>query len=293
MTFEELTAHEYFHNLVGNTRKATMAAIVKELEGEFGEDNIRERAKAYESTYAGVYDGATAMDIAEELCADVYAGINNTELSEIVNNAVERLQGEAKGSARYALVGKTADNIEVYETSPDTKQLSYKERIKKAKDLIVNQYLGRTARFLRNGHYNYATFDPKEAGKLFYGDNISDAKGYKAKVNAIADGDVFDLVESSDYYKSEPEKKTHSADHWDYYIKTVQIDGRVYDVLANVSYLYGEDKSLYSITLTENKKINPATPRLAIKQVKGGATDGLSTSYYAQNSEKINTDINT
>ncbi len=49
------------------------------------------------------------------------------------------------------LVGKTADGIEVYETSDKTKKLSYKERMDEFKRLITEEYRGRTAKFVKNG----------------------------------------------------------------------------------------------------------------------------------------------
>ena len=195
----------------------------------------------------------------------------------------------ADGGNSEKFVGTTADGIEVYETSKDTKKMSFADRKKAAKALVEEQYAGRTAKFLRNGHWDYAVFE-KNIGKNLYNDTVSDGQGYNAKLNAFADGDVFTLVENSKYDDSKPEQKSHNADHWDYYVKTVQIDNRVYDVLVNIKYGYGKMKNIYSITLKENKKISPAAP---VQNQESSADLGgqlaYSDSQYTQNKPVVNT----
>ena len=172
-----------------------------------------------------------------------------------------------EGQVLYSLRGTNKDGIEVYETSEETKELSYKDRQKAFLDLMKNQYRGRTAKFIRNGHAYYARFEEADVNKNIYGDKKSDHKGWKAKVNVGADGNIFELVENAQYKGSEPEKGKKITAHrdvgyWDYFIKTVQIDNKVFDLLANVR-KKGAEGYVYSIQLKENKKVE-ASPSLGL-----------------------------
>ena len=91
-------------------------------------------------------------------------------LWEGVDEAVEnyRSGADTESETRFKLVDKTADGIEVYETSDETKALTEKERKKQYLSLMRNEYAGRTARFVRNGHTYYAEFDRKNYNKPIY-----------------------------------------------------------------------------------------------------------------------------
>lgn len=163
-------------------------------------------------------------------------------------------------------VGKTDDGTEVYETSEAVRKLPYKKRMEAFMDIMQNEYAGRTAKFTaRDGEVYYATFDENDLRKNVYGDKKSSPRGWKAKINTGADGNIFDLVENAEHSGSGKEQGKTSEAHqgltgWEYFVKTVQIDGRVYDLLANVrKKLDGE--FVYSIQLNENEKKAPAPPR--------------------------------
>ena len=47
--------------------------------------------------------------------------------------------------------------------------------------------------------------------------------------------------------------------YWDYFIKTVQIDGGVFDLTANVR-KKSDGRYVYAIEMHENKKIEPSSP---------------------------------
>ena len=162
------------------------------------------------------------------------------------------------GAVRYSFVGTREDGIEVYETSEETKELSWKERKHQFMNLMETQFRGRTAKFVRNGHAYYATFAADDIRKNIYGDNRSDPEGRDAKINAGADGDIFDLVENAQYQNSEAERGKTTRAHrnvssWDYFIKQVQIDGRVFDLLANIRRKLNGDY-VYSLQLTLSEK---------------------------------------
>lgn len=160
-------------------------------------------------------------------------------------------------------VGTRPDGIEVYETSPEIKGLPTKEKIQRYKRYMEEEYRGRTAKFTKNGETYYARFDDADIRKNIYGDKKSDAKGKTAKVNAGAEGDIFDLIEGARYQSSSAERGKNGVAHkgvgnWDYYVKTVQIDGQVFDEVVNVR-LNNKGEYVYSIQLNQNKK-TPALP---------------------------------
>ena len=169
--------------------------------------------------------------------------------------------GEVQSGVKMSLKGTNRYGIEVYETDASIKALPKKERIAVYLDLMRNMYSGRTARFVRNGHTYYAVFDQSSLRKSIYGDNRSSRRGVTAFINAGASGDIFDLVENSTYKGSAVNTKDHTnADYFDYFVKTVQIDGQVFDLFADVEKAYGTDGGYtYTVALKNNKKIE-ATP---------------------------------
>ena len=162
-------------------------------------------------------------------------------------------------------VGKTDDGTEVYETSEAVRKLPYKKRMEAFMDIMRNEYAGRTAKFTaRDGEVYYATFDENDLRKNVYGDKKSSPRGWKAKINTGADGNIFDLVENAEHSGSGKEQGKTSEAHqgltgWEYFVKTVQIDGRVYDLLANVR-KKPDGEFVYSIQLNENKNKASAPP---------------------------------
>lgn len=168
------------------------------------------------------------------------------------------------GGVKFSFAGKTRDGIEVYETSDAVKSLPWKDRKKLFLNIMKNQFRGRTAKFIRNGHAYYASFEYGDVTKNIYGDNTSDLSGKDAKINIGADGNIFELIENADYFMSAPEtgKEKHlhkGVKYWDYFVKTVQIDNKVFDVLANVR--KKEDGSyVYVIEMFRNKEIELSSP---------------------------------
>lgn len=164
----------------------------------------------------------------------------------------------------YELVEKNKDGIEVYETGEDIKKMSYKERMESFMDIMRNEYAGRTAKFTDGNNTYYAKFDEADLRKNVYGDKKSSQKGWKAKINTGADGSIFELVENATYNGGKPEQGKKAQAHqnltgWEYFVKTVQIDGQVYDLLANVR-KKPDGEFVYSIQLNENKNKASAPP---------------------------------
>lgn len=169
-----------------------------------------------------------------------------------------------EGGVRFDLKGKNKDGVEVYETDEDVKKMSYKERMEAFMDIMRNEYAGRTAKFSDGINTYYAKFDEADLRKNVYGDKKSSQKGWKAKINTGADGSIFELVENATYNGGKAEQGKKSQAHqnltgWEYFVKTVQIDGQVYDLLANVR-KKPDGEFVYSIQFNENKNKASAPP---------------------------------
>ena len=155
------------------------------------------------------------------------------------------------------------------------------------------QYAGRTAKFTRNGHVYYARFDESDISKNVYGDKRSSFRGYRAKINVGADGNIFELVENATYNGSRAEVGKDSAAHenvqyWDYFVKTVRIDGRYYDITANVRKTDAEE-FVYSIQLNESK-IKRASPPIGFHEESVRSGEQRSTDSIAQNGADVNSE---
>lgn len=111
----------------------------------------------------------------------------------------------------------------------------------------------------------YAKFDEADLRKNVYGDKKSSPRGWKAKINTGADGNIFELIENAQYSRSGTERGKNTEAHqnltgWEYFVKTVQIDGHIYDLLANVR-KKPDGEYVYSIQLNERKNKASAPPR--------------------------------
>lgn len=201
------------------------------------------------------------------------------------------------GGVRFDLKGKNKDGVEVYETGEDVKKMSYKERMEAFMDIMRNEYAGRTAKFSDGNNTYYAKFDEADLRKNVYGDKKSSQKGWKAKVNTGADGSIFELVENATYNggKAEQGKKTQAHQNltgWEYFVKTVQIDGQVYDLLANVR-KKPDGEFVYSIQLNENKNkasVPPLQYRNGTAKANNrpvGVSTNASESSVPQNGENV------
>lgn len=210
-----------------------------------------------------VHDEAKAMtEYMDELRA-----MWDDALAEAVRNRANKNAAEnGDRKTAYSYRGVNDDGIEVYETSAETKKLPYSERVKRYAEIMRNEYRGRTAKFMRNGHAYYALFSAADVRKDAYGDKRSDRRGQRAKIGIGADGNIFELVENATYIGSRAEEGKNAYAHknvkyWDYFVKQVQIDGRRYDVLANVR-KRSDNSYVYSIQVNESKKAPAATQEL-------------------------------
>lgn len=199
----------------------------------------------------------------------------------------------------FAFLGKDEDGVEVYETSDEVRGLPIKEKSKTLLKMLRKDYAGRTAKFTANGQTYYATFDKAGTIKNIYGDKQSDKRGWKAKINTGVEGNIFDLVENAKYFGNSDEqgkgKGVHrNTDAWDYYVKTVKVDGRPFDVLINVRKT-NSSEYVYNVSLKEHKN-KEVPPSVEAFQKDSSLIGGrLSTSYVdnsvPQKSGVVNTDF--
>lgn len=228
-------------------------------------------------------DGSLTADFLRSLGENVLDGQTDT-------------QGEnAAQGVDFSLKGKRADGIEVYETDEKIKKLPYKERRQKFMDVMANEYRGRTAKFVKDGQAYYATFEDGDVRKNIYGDNKSDDKGKDAKINTGADGAIFELVENAKYRGTSAETGKSNSAHkgvnsWDYFRKTVQIDGVVYDEVVNVRQK-DDGEYVYSIQLNENKEVGTAPSH--IPENNQGVSKSDAYSSYSDNSIPQKSDLST
>lgn len=292
---EEIVADHCFEALTNKEQWDSFAAENKTLS-----DKIKEFIKEFVAMINRAFDKYFVHDNAEirnEVLGEIdYMNEIAKRLWEGVDEAVEnyRFGAGTESETRFKLVDKTADGIEVYETSQDVLNMTAKERKKAYLDLMRNEYAGRTARFVRNGHTYYAEFDRKNYSKPIYGEKHNSKRGLAALIRSGADGDVFDLVENSRYADSSADTKNHKAkdgftDYFDYFVKTVQIDGRVYDLTATVKKQYGEKNGFtYSLFLKDNKKIK-AAPTKDIKYIPQRSAQPSSDTTVSQGNGNVNT----
>lgn len=301
---EQIADHEIFHDYAQQD-PGLIRAMEDSIAERYGREELRGILAEYAKGLRGIVDvseNGTALeddqaleDLKNEVFADAYAGINafgadaGKYQGEVLDTLEQRGVSDAMPGREYAgaveqrtgppveqfsYEGRTEDGIEVYETSEEIRRLPYRQRIDVFLDLMRNEYKGRTAKFTANdSEVYYARFSEKDLGKNIYGDKRSSAGGIKAKVNVGADGGVFELVENAQYVGSRAESGKRSRVHsgvvsWDYFVKTVQIDGQVYDLLANVRKKPGGEY-VYSIQLNESTTKAPA-PSLASSHSENG-----------------------
>ena len=231
---------------------------------------------------------------------------NYRHLSNMFMNAMDtaaddvqraELVEDIRGEKRFSFKGYTKDGIEVYETSDRIKKLTWAERVSEFENLLLNEYRGKTARFKRNGHIYYAEIDRTNPVKSLYGEKRSSRYGKKAFIKVGADGNLFDIIENSTYENSSSDKKNHKAkdrytDYFDYYIKTVQIDGRVFDVKIDVKKQKHSDGGYtYSIHLIDNVNIKASPAVTADNRGMKMVGNALYDNTISQNKGIVNTII--
>lgn len=252
-------------------------------------ERIQDFFKKMEETIKALFEDNTYAEFAEDLSRDL-ENIKQLrkKFAEVLADTGRMEEGEGRAEqtseAKFSLTGKTEDGMEVYETSEDIKKMPYAERMKLFVSLMENEYRGRTAKFSKNGKVYYARFANEDVKKNIWGDKQSDKEGWKAKINVGAEGNIFELVENADYTGSKEEAGKATKAHagvmmWDYYVKRVQINGKVYDLLANVREKQ-DGEYVYSIGLKRNKKITPAPPLASAYNRDNGMAalqDGVNT----------------
>ena len=249
------------------------------------QDNPKRTAKDLYRSTAGEIEARDAVNR-----RNLDAGIRKNRLPDTGDERTVFVEGGNPVAKDF--IGWTADGNEVYQTSAATMGMTSKDRFDAFKKKYLSTFTGRTAKFYRNGHTYYAKFaqTDSELGKLAHEGNDkgsqSSTSGYKAKIRLLADGSIFELVEDAAYHSSKIEtrvgkNKTHKhAKHWDYFVKTVVVDGKAYDVVINVRAdsrkgdYSDKEHYVYSIRFRDNK--TAATPVASPARSKVLRVDGVA-----------------
>lgn len=308
-TAKQIAAHEIFHSYA-QADPGLVQAAEEAITERYGREEMRDILAVYAKNLRGIadvseldtMDAQALADIKNELLADAFAGINafgaqagkyqDTVYETLEDRGMARPRGRENAQAidqrtgppseQFSFEGRTEDGIEVYKTSEEVRRLPYKQRVAAFLDIMRGEYRGRTAKFTAgDGQVYYARFNRKDLNKNIYGDKRSSSQGLTAKVNVGADGGIFELVENAQYSGSKPESGKSSKAHsgvsgWDYFVKTVQIDGKLFDLLANVRKKPGGEY-VYSIQLNESKKEAPAPSLASSHLMNGDAQDRMLT----------------
>ena len=301
---DQLLRHELMHETI-NSGEADLSEIRGKLLESLSEPELDELIDAYASACGGNLSPEEAF---EEICCDAIGEMNIFEqfniesyekaLSLVRDYAADKGSNKDRalpeGGEKYSLEGKNKYGIEVYTTSKEVSSLTRKERQKKFLEIMQNEYRGRTAKFNRNGHVYYATFDSRDVNKNIYGDRRSSYGGYNAKLKVGADGNIFELVENSKYNGTKVEQGKSTQAHkqvrfWDYFVKTVQIDNEVFDLLANVR-RKSDGEYVYSIQLRANKSVKASAAqqpnqKVGVNKAANASKGSISKSY--QNVKKF------
>ena len=67
------------------------------------------------------------------------------------------------------------------------------------------------------------------------------------------------------------------VNHWDYFVKTVQIDGTVFDLTANVR-KKADGEFVYIIEMMENNEVEPSSPQDSQNGGRNGVPNSSTTS---------------
>ena len=264
-SMEAILADGYVVQLMADMR-AQDKTLWGKIRGWFRDlaDKLKAMVSSYEDVKPDSVEGKLVSEMQDMIV--ILESFYTDALMDAGENYAARAQKNTAddGRVRYSFVGVGQGGIEIYETSEKVRNLSWKDRKKLFLQLMRNQYRGRTAKFVRNGHAYYAKFEYRDVSKNIYGDDSSDHKGLDAKINVGADGNIFELVENSKYSRSEVERGKNQrmhrgVNHWDYFVKTVQIDNAVFDLTANVR-KKSNGEFVYVIEMTENKEIEPSSP---------------------------------
>lgn len=284
--------------------RSLYSAALQETQSSF-RNELQMRYNRMEADIAELFRRVEAGEISEEDARAAYDVIYDPE--------ADMAHGHGNDILQNSYAGKDANGIEIYETSEAVKNLPRKEKMQLFLQLMTDEYRGRTAKFTDgNGVVHYAIFDKDDTKKNIYGDKRSSVGGWYAKINTGADGSIFELVENATYSGAKKESGKQTKTHkdvlgWDYYVKTVQIDGVFYRVLANVR-KKPNGEFVYSIQLNESKegrKKVPAPPLDSDQQKtadKSGPTNEKTqsgtdwaftdtTDSVAQTAESVNREI--
>lgn len=290
----QIGMHELAHRL---TTEETVSQFRAMLEERYKDIALQAVYNAYSRAYAEVMDAVGITDQAEreayvweEILADAAsqrnahgtraslysneaaAALELTQASETKDAGEETEKDRENARYRYAMTGYTGDGYEVFETNSELDGLSYQEKLQIFADSFLDpnsrNFLGNTIRFERNGKLLTAEIDRftrKENTEKINPGHLN--QWDKAKINIGASGDFVTLLENSVYDREEKNRSTKKndahkkTDRFEYYVKTAYIDGKPYDVVANIRKENDGDRYVYDVKLKQNKELPQLGPQ--------------------------------
>jgi len=237
-------------------------------------------------------------------------GSEKTKLYEYADakNIISDIEQQYSGKKKYESTlnefrdqfekrGTTADGIEIYETDIAIANLSYAEKIKRFQDNFYTpgspHYIGQYVQFVRNGKVNYAEINRYTQNENTEKINPAHLNQWdKAKINVGASGDFITLLENTSYDKERTNgNKTKNDAHkvtdaFEYYLKTVYIDSRPFNVVVNVSRKADNSRFVYDVVLKQNKTLpqlgpqttnNSRRPKVQSTRLLGNVSNNNST----------------
>lgn len=168
------------------------------------------------------------------------------------------------GTRSLYLAGTTKEGYEVYRTSDDIKSKPYSDKIKIFEENFYKEgsphYLGKLVNFQHNDKVYSAEINRHTQNENIEKLNPKHLNQWdKAKINIGAEGDFLTLLENARYDRGKENTSPKKNDvhkvtkYFEYYVKTVWIDDKMYDVIVNISVNKKSNRFVYEVKLNKKK----------------------------------------
>ena len=248
---------------------------------------------------------ATGIKEVETLRGDLEYMQEVAERVEEILGKAQKNSTTAESGVRYMLLGTTADGIEVYETSEENKNKSYAEKLNIfAQNFITpgtDMYIGNSISYIDgNGNKKVAYIDRYTKNKNIGNINPGRLNQWdKAKINAGAEDDFVRISSNGKFSHNEPTRNTLKNDvhkktsSFDYTIKTIWLDGRLYEINANIRNDKNGKSYVYFVDFTRKKEDPQRRHQLQLFMQcrpvapKSARSSGTSTINVTQQNSKV------
>jgi hypothetical protein len=221
------------------------------------------------------------LEKAQEMWTDALMNPEIDKFEEAINNNDE---------IKFMYKGKNKDGVEIYSISTEVAKLSGKDKKALAKNKNKADVKIEKVHFISKEEEYDAKFDKKFLGEDIYGDKKTKPhKTYNKKINLMIEGDLLNVLKDAQYYdSSEDHDEKHGPDvvGWDYFKKTIIIDGAEYRVRINVKKKV-DGNYIYSTHFMKNEKARTHLGAAASKSNIQNAEYNSSEVNLSQNDEEV------